>query len=151
MEQKVKHYECKDCKYFLQHYTYTRGNLFKVNCGHCINKLNGRFRKTNNICEEFTLLTKKQVLKNDKATLENKIDYILSDLEDFKKYFQARQKRENWFSPFYLTFISSSSPFESTTKVDFGLMSFVSRVFAIFVSTVLWMNLLSGLAPKVTS
>lgn len=93
--KKEKTYTCENCKHYRQHYSYNEGNLFKVFCGHCTNKLNGRFRKTNKICEEFKPLTKKQILKNDKQTLESKIDLMLSDLEEFKKYFQASKKREN--------------------------------------------------------
>ena len=26
---------CKDCKYFLQHYTFNKRELFRIHCGHC--------------------------------------------------------------------------------------------------------------------
>ncbi len=49
----------------------------------------------------------------------------------------------------YLTTISSFTT--STVIVEFGARSFASIYFAINVSTLFWINLFNGLAPKATS
>ena len=49
MEEK----QCKNCQYFMQHYTLTDSRLIQVDCGHCIFKNPKRKRPTQNVCEHF--------------------------------------------------------------------------------------------------
>ncbi len=93
--EKTNKYTCKNCIYFIQHYALFNGHLLKTDYGHCSNTYHGRFRKTNISCEEFKLLTKSQKLKQDKLTLENKLNNMISSLEILKDYFCASKKREN--------------------------------------------------------
>ena len=32
----MNHKQCKDCRQYIQHYTFNDHLLFRVNCGHCV-------------------------------------------------------------------------------------------------------------------
>ena len=46
--------QCPDCIYYLQHYIVLKDKPHLVNCGHCRSPHpNGKFRKTDKLCEKF--------------------------------------------------------------------------------------------------
>lgn len=49
MEQRI----CKECTYFLQHYTLIDGKLQQAYCGHCTKNAKRRKRPDDKICELF--------------------------------------------------------------------------------------------------
>lgn len=81
---------CRDCKFFIQHYTRQGAKFDKILSGHCVNRLpNGRFRKTERICECFEDGEKgreDEIKKSISETL-NFISKKLEDLESLLKYY----------------------------------------------------------------
>lgn len=49
MEKKV----CKDCKYYLRHYTFDSKKIFRVHCGHCTHHKAKAKRPDAKACEYF--------------------------------------------------------------------------------------------------
>ena len=45
--------KCKDCQYYLQHYTLDTRKIFRVYCGHCTFKHPRRKRPDTKACEHF--------------------------------------------------------------------------------------------------
>lgn len=44
---------CKDCQYFLQHYTLDKRKIFRVHCGHCTFGKPRQKRPDTKACESF--------------------------------------------------------------------------------------------------
>lgn len=45
--------KCKDCRYFIQHYSLDARKLFRVYCGHCTIASSKRKRPDTRACEHF--------------------------------------------------------------------------------------------------
>ncbi len=46
--------ECQNCKYYLQHYTFDKRKIFRVQCGHCIFPRPRTKRPYTKACENYT-------------------------------------------------------------------------------------------------
>ncbi|MBE5784470.1 MAG: hypothetical protein E7330_01590 [Clostridiales bacterium] len=44
---------CKNCRYFMQHYTLAERKLFRVYCGHCVHIKPRHKRPDTKVCENF--------------------------------------------------------------------------------------------------
>ena len=44
---------CKDCHYYLQHYTFDKRKIFRVHCGHCTFAGAKRRKPDSKACENF--------------------------------------------------------------------------------------------------
>ena len=65
---------CKDCIYFVQHYKIDKARIFRVACGHCINKKgNGQIRKTDKICDCYT---ERDSASEKKEQLKSAAEYL---------------------------------------------------------------------------
>ena len=45
--------QCKDCQYYLQHYTLDKRRMFRVYCGHCTKTRHKRKLPDTKVCEHF--------------------------------------------------------------------------------------------------
>lgn len=45
--------KCKNCQYYLQHFTFDRRKIFRVNCGHCTLTRPMRKRPDAKVCENY--------------------------------------------------------------------------------------------------
>ena len=51
MEKKT----CKDCQYYLRHYTFNSKKIFRIYCGHCTHHKTKEKRPDAKACEDFIL------------------------------------------------------------------------------------------------
>lgn len=79
--------QCKNCKFFLQHYVKSRASFHRIRCGHCINRQlnsNKRSRKydLHKNCEywEPNQEVKEERRELIKSTLRNMEEYLLEML-----------------------------------------------------------------------
>ena len=45
--------KCKNCQYYLQHYTFNKRKIFRVNCGHCTFSWVKHKKPDKSACENF--------------------------------------------------------------------------------------------------
>ena len=75
MEEKF----CKDCKFYLQHYTLSENRLIQVYCGHCTYKTAKTKRPDRKACEHFQQGVKDTEQFASKEYLSKKLlDKVLS-------------------------------------------------------------------------
>ncbi len=81
---------CKECKFYAQHYILTKNSGFtKVECGHCKRPMqNGKYRRADKICEEFSLQTAENVKKEKVQTVTMSIKSIEQKLQQVLDFIQ---------------------------------------------------------------
>ena len=71
--------QCKNCQYFLQHYTLTRRRLIRVHCGHCTFSKVKRKQPDTIACENFLPSPPQQEAFASKEYLSKELlEYVLS-------------------------------------------------------------------------
>ena len=67
-EPEKKPKQCKDCKFFIQHYTYLHGRYSKLDKGHCVAGKSCKDRPADNKkCEYFEFGTYEQLIAEKEA------------------------------------------------------------------------------------
>ena len=70
---------CKDCQYFMQHYTFNSRKIFCVYCGHCTTGTARRRRPDAKACEKFVLRASQEDAFVSKEYLSKELlQYVLS-------------------------------------------------------------------------
>ena len=70
---------CKDCRFYLQHYILSENRLIQVYCGHCTNKTPKTKRPDRKACEHFQQGIKETEQFASKEYLSKKLlDKVLS-------------------------------------------------------------------------
>lgn len=70
----MKEKQCKDCIYYVQHYTKDNTRYYTVFCGHCTNKRpSGHYRKTDKICESYV---KKNLKQEKRKQIKSAAEYL---------------------------------------------------------------------------
>ena len=57
---KMREKQCKDCQYYIQHYTFDRKKIFRVYCGHCAHSRPKRKLPDAKACENYVTSTPKE-------------------------------------------------------------------------------------------
>ena len=71
--------QCKECRYYLQHYTLDRRKIFRVYCGHCTLGKPKRKLPDANACENFAYGSIPEDAFVSKEYLSKELlDYVLS-------------------------------------------------------------------------
>ena len=78
---------CKQCEYYLQHYTFVKGRTIMVYCGHCTYGTARRRHPDKNACEAFASKAGAEVFVSKeyltKALLQRVLDMdLLPPIED---------------------------------------------------------------------
>ena len=71
--------QCNDCQYYLRHYTFDKGKIFRVYCGHCIFSRAKRRRPDAKACENFAPGSSQEDVFASKEYLSKELlQYMLS-------------------------------------------------------------------------
>ena len=71
--------QCKDCQFYLQHYTFNNKKIFRVHCGHCIIAKPKQKRPDAKACENYIAAPPREDAFASKEYLSKELlRYVLS-------------------------------------------------------------------------
>ena len=69
--------QCKDCRNYIQHFTFVYGRPFRVECGHCGASRPNRKKPDTKACEKFIAGSGLEEFANKEYLRKELLDYML--------------------------------------------------------------------------